>query len=216
MPLLIVPFRVRPTRSRYGVHRREPLDENLELLPVGAELEALPGEPEAPPRPAQAAVGVRSLALGAGAIVLTAALPSAAWAPAPSVLDLLGVLLLPLVATTSLLPVATAGLGLRLGPVEVGEAIALPVERAGRLLLASLPAQGLALAFAPREVARLAARRARAVAEIEEVLASLHELRVQVGILALAGENAPVQQRLVGLRLRIRALQEVESQSPGP
>jgi hypothetical protein len=58
-------------------------------------------------------------------------------------------------------------------------------------------------------VASLQQARDRAAAEIEAVLAGVMELRVQVGLLTLAGNAAPVRDRLRELRVRIGSLDEV-------
>jgi len=55
----------------------------------------------------------------------------------------------------------------------------------------------------------LQAARGRAAAEIEEVLAGVGLLRVQVGLLTLAGDTTPVRARLVELQARVAALEEV-------
>ncbi len=56
-------------------------------------------------------------------------------------------------------------------------------------------------------------RRDHATTEVVEVLDSVHELRVQAGILGLAERRAPVRQRLDGLRARVAALREVDLQA---
>lgn len=56
---------------------------------------------------------------------------------------------------------------------------------------------------------RLAAARERAGAEIEAVLKGLVQLRVQLGLVALAGETAPVRSRLAELGARVKALDEL-------
>ncbi len=56
---------------------------------------------------------------------------------------------------------------------------------------------------------RLRAARARAAAEIEAVLKGLVQLRVQLGLVALAGETAPVREQLGSLVARLRALDEL-------
>ncbi len=54
-------------------------------------------------------------------------------------------------------------------------------------------------------------RRARdqAAAEVEAVLKGLVQLRVQLGLVALAGETGPVRDRLMELSARLTALEEV-------
>jgi hypothetical protein len=59
-------------------------------------------------------------------------------------------------------------------------------------------------------VDRLTHARAHAAAEIEGVLAGVVQLRLQVGLLALAGDDHPVRDRLRELAARARALSEVE------
>ncbi len=59
--------------------------------------------------------------------------------------------------------------------------------------------------------AALARAREHAAGEIEAVLAGVVELRLQVGLLALAGDPIPVRDRLRGLRARARALAEVDA-----
>ncbi len=51
--------------------------------------------------------------------------------------------------------------------------------------------------------------RARTISEIECVLAEVVQWRVQAGLVALAGERAPVQDRLRALKSRITALEEI-------
>ncbi len=63
-------------------------------------------------------------------------------------------------------------------------------------------------------VARLRAARDRATAEIEAVLAEVVQLRLQVGLVALAGQTVPVQERLRELLLRARALDEIARLEP--
>jgi hypothetical protein len=58
-------------------------------------------------------------------------------------------------------------------------------------------------------VASLRAARDHAAAEIEAVLSALTQLRIQVGLLTLAGNAAPVRDKLRELRMRIGALDEV-------
>jgi hypothetical protein len=66
----------------------------------------------------------------------------------------------------------------------------------------------------PAGIAALREARARSVDEIEAVLASVVELRLQVGLLALAGDTAPVRDRLRELRGRIGAIDEVTRMIP--
>lgn len=56
---------------------------------------------------------------------------------------------------------------------------------------------------------RLQAARDRAAAEVEAVLRGLIQLRVQLGLVALAGETGPVRDRLQELSARLTALEEV-------
>jgi hypothetical protein len=53
--------------------------------------------------------------------------------------------------------------------------------------------------------------RAHAVTEIEGVLSGLVRLRVQIGMLALAGDATPIRERLRELGARVRALEEVSA-----
>ncbi|MEM6989470.1 MAG: hypothetical protein AAF721_03200 [Myxococcota bacterium] len=55
----------------------------------------------------------------------------------------------------------------------------------------------------------LKAARARAAAEVEAVLAGMVELRLSIGLRSLAGNAVPVQERLVDLRARLGALDEI-------
>jgi hypothetical protein len=59
------------------------------------------------------------------------------------------------------------------------------------------------------EGARLQQARDKAAAEVEAVLKSLVQLRVQLGLVALAGETSPVRARLAELAARVKALDEV-------
>lgn len=59
------------------------------------------------------------------------------------------------------------------------------------------------------EGARLQAARDKAAAEVEAVLKGLVQLRVQLGLVALAGETGPVRDRLMELSARLTALEEV-------
>lgn len=52
--------------------------------------------------------------------------------------------------------------------------------------------------------------RAKAADQVEAVLAGVLQLRVQVGLLALAGDTAGVRARLGELTARVRALEEIE------
>lgn len=65
-----------------------------------------------------------------------------------------------------------------------------------------------ALADAP-EGDRLRAARDQAAAEIRAVLKGLVQLRVQLGLVALVGDTAPVQDRLRELTARLSALDEL-------
>ncbi len=60
-----------------------------------------------------------------------------------------------------------------------------------------------------RSVETLRRARARAASEIEAVLAEVAQLRIQVGLMALAGETVPVVDKLRELRARASALEEV-------
>lgn len=51
--------------------------------------------------------------------------------------------------------------------------------------------------------------RARAASEVEAVLDGMVELRVSIGLRSLAGNTVPVQERLVDLRARLGALDEI-------
>jgi len=57
--------------------------------------------------------------------------------------------------------------------------------------------------------ARLVSARQTAAAEVEAVLKGLVQLRVQLGLVALVGETAPVQDRLRELSARLGAIDEV-------
>ncbi len=65
-----------------------------------------------------------------------------------------------------------------------------------------------ALASDP-ESARLRAARDRAAAEVEAVLRQVLSLRVQLGLVALAGDTSTVRNHLAALAARARALEEV-------
>ena len=56
---------------------------------------------------------------------------------------------------------------------------------------------------------RLAEARGHAAAEVEGVLRGLHQLRLQVGLLALVGDTGPVRDRVADLSARVRALSEL-------
>jgi len=56
---------------------------------------------------------------------------------------------------------------------------------------------------------RLASARAHAAGEVESVLRGAIQLRVQVGLVALAGDTLPIRDRLAQLAARARALEEV-------
>ena len=60
---------------------------------------------------------------------------------------------------------------------------------------------------------RLEAARAVAAAEVEAVLKGLVQLRVQLGLVALMGETAPVQDRIRALSARLSAMDEVGAAS---
>jgi hypothetical protein len=57
--------------------------------------------------------------------------------------------------------------------------------------------------------AQLDRARGHAVDEVEAVLRGVVQLRVQVGLLALAGDTAPVRERLQELGARVRAIEEI-------
>ncbi len=56
---------------------------------------------------------------------------------------------------------------------------------------------------------RLRRARAHAASEAEAVLSGVLQLRIQVGLLALAGDALPVRERLLELRARVAALDEL-------
>lgn len=56
---------------------------------------------------------------------------------------------------------------------------------------------------------RLAEARAHAAAEVEGVLRGLHQLRLQVGLLALVGDTGSIRDRVADLSARVRALSEL-------
>ncbi len=56
---------------------------------------------------------------------------------------------------------------------------------------------------------RLRRARAHAASEAEAVLSGVLQLRIQVGLLALAGDTLPVRERLSELRARVAALDEL-------
>ena len=53
--------------------------------------------------------------------------------------------------------------------------------------------------------------RARAAGEIEASLREVVQLRVQIGLVALAGDTAPVRSRVQSLSARVRALEEINT-----
>lgn len=55
----------------------------------------------------------------------------------------------------------------------------------------------------------LLAARSRAASEVEAVLQGMVELRLSIGLRSLAGNSVPVQERLVDLRARLGALDEL-------
>ena len=57
--------------------------------------------------------------------------------------------------------------------------------------------------------APLVEARARAAAEVDAVLRGVVQLRVQVGLLALAGDTAPARDQVGELLARVRALEEI-------
>jgi hypothetical protein len=60
-----------------------------------------------------------------------------------------------------------------------------------------------------RSVETLRRARARAAGEIEAVLAEVAQLRIQVGLMALAGETVSITDKLRELRARAAAIEEV-------
>lgn len=64
-----------------------------------------------------------------------------------------------------------------------------------------------------RQAEALRQARAHAATEIEAVLAGLAELRLQIGLVTLAGQGISVRDQLAGLRSRIAALDEVSAVS---
>lgn len=58
-------------------------------------------------------------------------------------------------------------------------------------------------------LASLRTARDRAASEIEGVLADVAQLRLQIGLVALAGQDLPVRERLRALLARARAFEEV-------
>jgi hypothetical protein len=66
-----------------------------------------------------------------------------------------------------------------------------------------------------RSLDRLQQARGHAQSEIEAVLASLVELRLQIGLLTLSGNGASVRDQLVALQSRVAALEEVEVEVAG-
>jgi hypothetical protein len=65
------------------------------------------------------------------------------------------------------------------------------------------------LAYSGDALEHLKTARARAAAEIESVLDGVVELRIQAGLLELAGDTAPVAARLRELRTRVEAIHEI-------
>jgi len=59
--------------------------------------------------------------------------------------------------------------------------------------------------------ALLGRARAAAAAQIEAVLDGVAQLRLQIGLRALAGNSVPVQERLRDLRGRLAAIDELEA-----
>jgi len=62
-----------------------------------------------------------------------------------------------------------------------------------------------------RSLETLRTARSHAAGEIEAVLAGVLQLRVQLGIQALAGDRQPVRERLQEMTARVHALEEVTS-----
>lgn len=56
---------------------------------------------------------------------------------------------------------------------------------------------------------KLKQARERAAAEISEALEEVIELRIQMGLVTLAGDTGPVRERMTALRARIHALEEI-------
>lgn len=79
-------------------------------------------------------------------------------------------------------------------------------------LLAEEPTARDAVVTAQLDALRHA--RARAAAEIEALLAGVVQLRLQIGMLALAGNQAPVRDRLRELHHRASALDELARMQP--
>lgn len=69
-----------------------------------------------------------------------------------------------------------------------------------------------------RSLQRLRRARRHAASEAEAVLSGVLQLRIQVGLLALAGDAVPVRERLLELRARVAALDELSGleDSHGP
>jgi hypothetical protein len=63
--------------------------------------------------------------------------------------------------------------------------------------------------------APLRTARARAAAEVENVLRGVVQLRAQVGLLALTSDTGPARDRLRDLSQRVRALEEIAPYVPG-
>lgn len=65
------------------------------------------------------------------------------------------------------------------------------------------------LGYTGEAYGRLQQARARTAAEIEGVIDGVLELRIQVGLVELAGDTAPITERLRELRGRVEALEEI-------
>lgn len=102
---------------------------------------------------------------------------------------------------------------------EVGQSAVDPGDLAG--LQAALHRADERVALVDRWIARersaggsvepLQEARARAASEIEAVLQGIAQLRMQIGLLTLAGDGGAVQEQLRGLQARMAALEEVGS-----
>lgn len=93
-------------------------------------------------------------------------------------------------------------------PEEVARLRASLARADGRLATVDRLLADEALAADPA-AARLRDARGRAAEEVEAVLRGVVQLRVQVGLLALAGDTLPVRDRMAELGARVRALEEL-------
>ena len=106
-------------------------------------------------------------------------------------------------------------------PAAVGLPVRSDVDGLREALLRADQRLGLAdrllreVTDADPDVARsrgtLADARAHAAAEIEAVLSGVVQVRLQIGLLALAGDAGGVAERLRQLRARVTAIEEVEA-----